>query len=157
MTSRAFLRSIYGLCIHTYTRSRIKVQSAIVYITHALCCGNILLASSLMFVATGITKNSSPRVSTGGDEFFSKQGTLNISSGNNVPMPVRAWHCLILEKKNKREWLVVCSDDAFPAPKYGWVCDCGCWTWGQDKDHTPVFSRINEKVVAGRRKKECRK
>jgi hypothetical protein len=158
MTARRFLHSIIYTYTHIYTHVRIKVLTAIVYITRALCCRNILLVTSLMFVATGVTKNSSPRVSTGGDEFFSKQVRLDASvSGNSVPIPVRAWHCRILEKKSKREWLVVCSDDAFPALGCGWVCDCGRWTWGEDTYHTPFFYSINVKVVAGRRKKKCRK
>jgi hypothetical protein len=148
MISRAFLHSIIYTYTHTYTHDRIKVLTVIGR-------GTKQQALDIKPVATGIIKNSSPRMKIGGDEFFPNQVRLKDKSpGKSVP--VRSWHCLVLEQKNKREWLVVCSDDAFPAPKWGWVCDCGHWTWGEDKDHTPIFSRVVDKVVAGRRKKSCR-
>ena len=166
MTVRAFPHSIIYTYTHIYTQVRIKVLTVIVYITRALCCRNILLqALNLLTIATGINKisteirkNPSPHNKIEGDGFFSKQLRLDdISLGNSVPIPVRSWHCRTLERKKKREWIVKCSGDAVPEPRYGWVCDCGRWTWGDDRGHTPIFSRVSELVVAGRRKKECRK
>jgi len=51
---------------------------------------------------------------------------------------IRSWRCLAIEKKTGRELVVVVSPDAVIQPAYGWACDCGQWTFGNDKDHVPV-------------------
>ena len=158
MTSRAPLHSNIYTHTHTYTHVRFKVLTALVFITRVLYCRQKTHAFSMLFVATGDKKNSSPRRSIGGDEFFSIQLRLDDNvPGNKGPVSVRSWRCRILEQRNKREWLVVCSDDAFPDSRFGFVCDCGRWTWGDDEFHAPVFSRVTDRVVAGRRKTSCRR
>ena len=84
-----------------------------------------------------------------------RQLFLESSTGVDSPVNIRAWRCCVLEKEAGREWIAKASDDAFPDSKFGWICDCGNWTFGDDMWHIPVFSRVG-RIVRGRRK-DCRR
>jgi hypothetical protein len=49
--------------------------------------------------------------------------------GEEVRCPVR-WYCKKLDR------IIVVSEDAFPDPKYGFICDCGQWVKQADSLHT---------------------
>jgi hypothetical protein len=49
--------------------------------------------------------------------------------GEEVRCPVQ-WYCKKLDK------IIIVSEDAFPHPKFGFVCDCGQWLKKVDPLHT---------------------
>ena len=48
------------------------------------------------------------------------------------------------KKLNKiclKSWVVSVSKDALINSNYGWYCDCGRWTFGDNNYHVPVGKR----------------
>jgi len=39
---------------------------------------------------------------------------------------------------DKEKWIVEVSKNAIPNEKYGFICDCGNWTFGDDVNHIPL-------------------
>lgn len=149
-----FFRSsmLYILYTHIYTHNRIKDNWFVrrTNFLHNTFC-NILYA-------IGLKGNSSPHIGVGGEEFPTKQVRFNIVYCNDCKPSavVRGWFCLVLEKEAGRKWICKVSDDSVPSRKRGWVCDCGHHTFGDDKWHNPIYSRIKGRVVFGRLK-GCRR
>ena len=44
-------------------------------------------------------------------------------------------------------WNVSVSKDAIVSPEFGWICDCGRWTFGDDEFHVSVLRGIVKKAV----------
>ena len=47
------------------------------------------------------------------------------------------WECLELSERNNKTYIVEVSINAIYCDKYGWICDCGDWTTGNDRNHIP--------------------
>jgi len=48
------------------------------------------------------------------------------------------WECLKLTERNKKTYIVKAYSNAIYHEKYGWICDCGEWTKGDDEKHTAL-------------------
>jgi len=138
---------LYSNIYTQYTHNRIKENT-----TNRR--GSILHALSPLLNATDKKGKPSPHVNTEGDGFPTKQVKLNdISSVDCGSDVVRSWRCKVLEKSTGRKWFVVCIDDAVSDSKWGWICDCGCWTFGDDKFHIPICKP--DGIVRCGRVKKC--
>ena len=51
---------------------------------------------------------------------------------------VTIWICKILTEKNGKKYIVKTSKKSVYLNKYGWICDCGQWTSGEDENHIPL-------------------
>ena len=135
---------LYNVFTHIYTLSRIKV-------TRLIRRNLLLYVFNILLFTTGYSGNSSPPKLTRGEELPIKQCRFNfIKLGNGRNSYFRGWFCLVLEKQVGRRWIVKVADDAVPDRFSGWICDCGSWTWGNTKEHRPIFSRIKGRIVQGR-------
>ena len=48
------------------------------------------------------------------------------------------WLCKELSQLNKRRYIIKSSEEAVYHSEYGWICDCGNWTKGDDTLHVPI-------------------
>ncbi len=148
---------LYNIYTHIYTHIRIKETRSIRY-------SNIQHVFSILLHATGIKVNSSPHSEIGGEELTNKQIELDVKHFDKCKKIIRFWKCLLMQKQVKnflktkknidnklkkrfveissKGWVVVVSDDAIIDPGFGWICDCGCWTMGNDKQHVPIVNQI---------------
>jgi len=141
----------------------------ILYYTHTYTHNRIKETRSIGRKPIGDKKSHDSRKTVGYNNIFSPETTPHINAegvvrGENThqqmqidksksyvnPADIRAWRCAVMEQKAGREWVVVVADDALMDSKFGWICDCGSWTFGCDAYHTPVFGRVG-KVSRGRR------
>ena len=51
---------------------------------------------------------------------------------------VTSWRCKKINKK------IETSDDAVFHKESGWICECGEWTKGNDKDHIAISNGTRE-------------
>lgn len=133
------------LYTHIYTHKRIK--------DNRLLRRTGLLQHAILYIlyATGLNGNSSPHITVEGEELPTKQILLDDVYHDDYNLAgIRGWFCLVLEKEARRKWICKVSDAGFSDSRFGWVCDCGNWTFGDDDSHVPIFSRIKGKVVRGR-------
>jgi len=98
--------------------------------------------------------NNSVGSSIGGENNQHRQSVLDETACGKRPVVVSRWRCLIRENDSyHRIWNVSVSKDAVVHPVFGWICDCGRWTFGDDMFHVPVLSQVVKKdtgvVVVG--------
>jgi len=98
--------------------------------------------------------NYSPNITVGSsigmENNSHRQSVLDETACDKSHVVVTRWRCLIMENDSHHHIVdASVSKDAIVRPEFGWLCDCGRWTFGDDEFHIPVYGCVKNKKRGG--------